>query len=81
MRSPKSILSLLLLCCGLLTLLAGSVAADPEPVLSTSPDHFAFGPINVGAELGEPGIFTLTNPGTEPVLLGDPGCPGRCRRG
>ncbi|MBN8868989.1 MAG: choice-of-anchor D domain-containing protein [Solirubrobacterales bacterium] len=44
---------------------------DPGPTLSISPGHFAFGPINVGAELGEPGEFTLSNPGPEPVQLDD----------
>jgi hypothetical protein len=49
---------------------AGPAMAD-EPNLSISPGSFAFGPINVGGELGEPGEFTLSNPGPEPVQLDD----------
>ena len=44
---------------------------DPAPVLSVTPNGFGFGPINVGGELGEPGEFTLSNPGTEVVQLDD----------
>lgn len=44
---------------------------DPGPTLSISPGQFAFGPINVGAELGEPGEFTLSNPGPGAVQLDD----------
>ena len=43
----------------------------PAPVLAISPAVFAFGPINVGGELGEPGEFTLSNPGSDPVNLDD----------
>jgi hypothetical protein len=60
----------LCLCTFALAFGAGSASAD-EPVLSISPGSFAFGPINVGAELGEPGEFTLSNPGPEPVQLDD----------
>ena len=44
---------------------------DSAPVLAVSPAAFGFGPINVGGELGEPGEFSLNNPGTEPVQLDD----------
>lgn len=42
---------------------------SPAPVLSVSPGAIFFGPINLGGELGEPGEFTLANPGSETVQV------------
>lgn len=44
---------------------------DPAPVLTVTPGAFAFGPINVGGELGEPANFVLSNEGTVPVEMED----------
>ena len=51
--------------------LAAAEELDLGPTMSISPGSFAFGPINVGGELGESGEFTLSNPGPGAVQLDD----------
>lgn len=48
---------------------AAAEAEGPAPQLTVTPGFFAFGPINVGGELGEPAEFTLSNQGTADVQL------------
>lgn len=71
MRILKSFVPLLLIATGLFFSPAGSAADEPDPVISITPQQFAFGPINVGGELGEPAEFTISNPGTVGVQLHD----------
>ncbi len=50
--------------------LAPADSTEP-PVLTVAPGSYAFGPINIGGELGEPGDFILSNEGATPVELLD----------
>ncbi|HRV60010.1 MAG: choice-of-anchor D domain-containing protein [Solirubrobacterales bacterium] len=76
MRSTGKRLLPCLLAAACLLLPGTALADEPAPTISVSPDHFAFGPINVGGELGEPGEFTVTNTGSGTAHLDSAGITG-----
>ncbi|MBN8866428.1 MAG: choice-of-anchor D domain-containing protein [Solirubrobacterales bacterium] len=76
MRSLKSVLVLCLVAAASVLVAGPAAAREPAPTIEISPGSFAFGPINVGGELGEPGEFTVTNTGTAPAHLIEAGVSG-----